>query len=78
MRREDSITATEQIDSSPDIVPNWRTKSSSHWKAGNKTGPVFVSQEVTRNTQSKPEDRLLKTVLRKGLDKDQKEISPRI
>jgi hypothetical protein len=78
VRREDSITATEQIDSSPEKVINWRTKSSSHWKGGNKTGPVYVSQEVTRNTHSKPDDRLLKTVLRKGLDKDQKEISPRL
>jgi hypothetical protein len=77
VRREDSIPGTE-LDSSPELAIKWRTKSSSHWKGGNKTGPGYVSQEVVRNTHSKPDDRLLKTVLRKGLDKDQKEISPRL
>jgi hypothetical protein len=73
---EDSNPGTE-LDSSPELAIKWRTKSSSQWKGGKKTGTVYVSQEVTRNTHSKPDDRLLKTVLRKGLDKDQKEISPR-
>jgi hypothetical protein len=73
---EDSNPGTE-LDSSPELAIKWRTKSSSQWKGGKKMGPVYVSQEVTRNTHSKPDDRLLKTVLRKGLDKDQKEISPR-